>query len=137
MKSNKKPIDPWLDKMTSSLLEQRLGRLEHYPPAVIERATQVYRPFLKAYVEIIRLKGQHAIDEQAPDIRIDDSVVDEMRHFFSDYQHLTRAYIRMDHLIARLAEIDRDLESHLFQQIVDEINSPDRQVGKTMAGVLE
>ena len=134
--SDAAPTEQLIDALARNMIKQKLGLLENYPPSVIAHATKAYRPFLKAYLDIMRLKGPLTIDAKAPEIRIDESVVDEMRHFFSDYQHLTKAYLRMDNLIGKLALTSRNSEPHLFQQIIDEIHMPDRKDG-IMEGVIE
>ena len=136
MISNTQTVDRWIDKLALNLLEQKLGRLEQYPSSVIERAIQVYRPFLIAYLDIAQLQDSPTIAEQAPDFRIDKAVVDEMRHFFSDYQHLTREYIRMDNLIGRLAQTNRQIQPQRYRQVVDQILSPERQSG-IMTEIIE
>jgi len=136
MVADQEQKDDRVGRFALDLLKQKLGRLEAYPQSAVERAVQVYRPFLIAYLDIVQLQDLPTIDEQAPDFRIDKVVVDEMRHFFSDYQHLTREYIRMDNLIARLARTNRELEPHLFQQIVDDIHAPVREAD-IMKGVIE
>jgi hypothetical protein len=66
---------------------------------------------------------------------IDTAVVDEMRHFYSDYQHITRDFIRMERLLSQLGRTDREDQPQLYQQIIDEIRSP-AQKSDLMNGVM-
>jgi hypothetical protein len=122
--------------LTEALLVRKLGRLQDYPEALIEKARHTYALFLKAYLDTTRIKGADESPLQADTFRIDKSVVDEMRHFFSDYQHITREFIRVEGLLSRLAQTDREKEPHLYRQILDEIRSPGCE-SELMKGVIQ
>ena len=44
-----------------------------------------------------------------------------MRHFFSDYQNITRDFFRLNARMSRLAEIDEVGQPNLYRHAVDEI----------------
>jgi len=44
-----------------------------------------------------------------------------MRHFFSDYQHITNEFYKLNQMMDRLQEIDKDNQVKLYQHQIDEI----------------
>ena len=56
-------------------------------------------------------------------LSIDAELTDGMRYFFSDCQHITRAFYRLNQKMDRLWEIDRDNQYTLYQHKIDEILS--------------
>lgn len=122
--------------LAEARLTRKLGRLGDYPQAIVEQAQQTYEIFIGSYIDILRLKDPLHPADPAGTFQIDMAVVDEMRHFFSDYQHIAREFIRMEHLLSQLAQTDRQSQPQRYQQILDEIKSPgqkDEWLTKVMA----
>jgi len=46
-----------------------------------------------------------------------------MRHFFSDYQHITKAFLALNKQMDELHEIDRDQHPNLYEHMVASILS--------------
>lgn len=122
--------------LTEALLARKLRPARDYPAAFVQKVRQTYTQFLKAYLDLIQLQGSAAPALQADTFRVDETVVDEMRHFFSDYQHITREYIRVARLLASLGRIDRQKQPHLFQQVLDEVQTPGRE-SDLLKGVMQ
>jgi len=52
---------------------------------------------------------------------IDSELTDQMRHFFSDYQHITKKFYRLNQQMDRLQAMDKDIHLKLYQHRIDEI----------------
>ena len=104
-------------------MAEKLGPLEDLPRAVQERVREVYREFMKAYVEIVRIKDNRARDWLPESIRIDPEITEDMRHFFSDYQHITNEFLRIEAKIDNLKAIDRNRNPGRYEAQVDLILS--------------
>ena len=52
---------------------------------------------------------------------MDPGLADDMRHFFSDYQHITKKFYTLNKEIDRLCEIDKERQPNLFQHVLDDI----------------
>jgi hypothetical protein len=44
-----------------------------------------------------------------------------MRHFFSDYQHIAKAFLTLNRQIDELRDIDKDKQPNLYEHTVDSI----------------
>jgi hypothetical protein len=53
--------------------------------------------------------------------QLDLDLVDDMRHFFSDQQFITRKFIMLNAGIRQLREIDRGRQPDRFRSAVDEL----------------
>ena len=56
-------------------------------------------------------------------LTIDPALGDEMRHFFSDYQHITKAFLSLNKQIDELRGIDKDKQPNLYEHTVASILS--------------
>jgi len=54
-------------------------------------------------------------------LSIDPELADGMRHFYSDYQHITRKFFKLTQKLDQLQKIDRNNQSRLYQDKIDEI----------------
>jgi hypothetical protein len=109
--------------LAETAVAEKLGPLEDLPRAVQERVREVYREFMKAYVEIVRIKDNRARDWLPESIRIDPEIMEDMRHFFSDYQHITNEFLRIEAKIDNLKAIDRNRHPGRYAAQVDLILS--------------
>ena len=50
-----------------------------------------------------------------------------MRHFFSDYQHITKAFLTLNKQIDELREIDKDKQPNLYEHAAARILSRERR----------
>ena len=123
-------------KLATELLTRKLGRLGDYPETIVEQALQTYEVFVRAYIGIMRFKDPLYPADRTDSLQIDMAVVDEMRHFYSDYQHITRDFLRMDRLLSQLARTNRENQPQRYQQIIDEIRSPNEKAD-LMKGVMQ
>jgi len=87
----KNEAHPWLADMTEAAIEHHLGDISDFPETLKSRITNVYMPFVDGYINFLRQKDNQAPDWVPPKWAFDSELADDMRHFFSDYQHIVNA----------------------------------------------
>ena len=112
-----------VDRIVEQAIASQVGDIEALPPEVATRLKAVYREFMPAYVEIIRVKEKHSIAWQPQQIVPDPDVVEDMLHFFSDYQNLARRFKQINRQVNNLLKIDRRADRQRFERCVAEIVS--------------
>jgi hypothetical protein len=112
-----------IQALAETAMAEKLGPLEDLPRAVQAHVREVYREFMKAYVEIVRIKDNRARDWLPESIRIDPEITEDMRHFFSDYQHITNEFLHIQAKIDNLKAIDRNRTPGLYEELVNVILS--------------
>jgi hypothetical protein len=110
-----------LEKFCNETIEQRLGDISGLPEALVVKIRKVYRDFIKGYLNMLRQRDKKPADWMPDSLSIDAELADGMRHFFSDYQHITRAFYRLNRKMDRLREIDKDNQFTLYQHMIDDI----------------
>jgi hypothetical protein len=113
--------DSALENLCRAAIERRLSDLYGLPEELVKHVAKIYRRFIAGYLNILRQKENKAVDWTPETLSIDSELVDGMRHFFSDYQHITREYKILNQQIDRLREIDKDRQPLLFQRAIEEI----------------
>ena len=115
------------EKLTSATIEKRLANISSLPHEVADCIFKVYREFIACYLNVLRQREGKPADWMPEKLFIDSELVDEMRHFFSDYQHITRQFHRLDQQIDKLQDIDKirqpKLYRHMVEDILEEFNS--------------
>jgi hypothetical protein len=51
---------------------------------------------------------------------MDAELTNGMRHFFSDYQHITQAFYRLNRKMDQMQDIDQDSQATLYQHTRDD-----------------
>ena len=110
-----------LEKYCSATIERQLGDISGLPEELVAYLWKVYRDFITAYLNILRQRENKPSDWMPETLVIDTELADGMRHFFSDYQHITKAFYLLNRKIDRLREIDKDSQSDLYQHTIDDI----------------
>ena len=110
-----------LEKFCKTAIEQRLGDMSGLPKELITYIKKVYRDFITGYLNMLRQREKKPADWMPDSLSIDAELSDGMRHFFSDYQHITRAFYRLNRKMDRLREIDKDNQFTLYQHTIDDI----------------
>ena len=113
--------DNKLEKLCSAAIDRRLGDISGLPLELMEYVSQVYREFIASYLNILRQRDNKPADWVPDSLIIEAEVSDGMRHFFSDYQHITREFYKLNQKMDRLQQIDQNSQQHLFQHAIDEI----------------
>ena len=121
--------DPALDILCRTAIEENIGDISKLPEKLLNCVFKVYREFMACYLNILRQKKHRPADWIPARVTIDAGLTDQMRHFFSDYQHITKRYYKLNQDMARLGAMDRDRHPKLYQFTMDKIlegcKSPD------------
>ena len=110
-----------LEKFCNTAIEQRLGDISGLPEELVAYIRKVYRDFISGYLNMLRQKENKSADWTPEALSIDVELTNEMRHFFSDYQHITKAFYRLNRKMERLQDIDKNSQSTLYQHTIDDI----------------
>jgi len=110
-----------LDQLCRTAIKQNLGDLSELPKEVVDGVFHVYREFMTCYLNILRQKENKSADWMPENLAVDSELTDQMRHFFSDYQHITREFYILNQMIGRFQAMDKDNQVKLYQDQIDEI----------------
>jgi hypothetical protein len=110
-----------LEKICKTAIAQRLGDISGLPKELVEYIWNVYRKFISAYLNMLRQKENKPADWTPETLVVDSELTDGMKHFYSDYQHLTKEFFRLNQSIDSLQEIDRERQPNFYQHMVAEI----------------
>ena len=113
--------DNAIEKLCNQAIEQRLGDISGLPEKLVEYVWLVYREFISSYLNILRQSEKKPADWVPETLFIDAELTDDMRHFFSDYQHIAREFNRLNLKMDRLQEIDKDSQGNLYQHTIENI----------------
>ena len=113
--------DSILEKFCKDSIERRLGDISGLPKDFVEYVWKVYRDFIAGYLNMLRQRENKPASWKPETLVIDSELADGMRHFFSDYQHITREFCRLNQNMDRLQEIDKDKQFNLYQNMIDNI----------------
>jgi hypothetical protein len=121
--------DRTLEKLCRDAIEQRLGDISGLPEDLVAHVLGVYREFIACYLNMLRQSEKKSADWVPESLSIDPELADGMRHFFSDYQHITRSFYTLNRKIEGLQKIDKDSQSNLYRHAVDDILKHDHRSG--------
>lgn len=111
------------------VIETELGDIADLPPELVSRVRLVYQEFVSDYLDMLRQKDQKPIDWFPESWSPDLDLVDDMRHFFSDHQYITRKFFLLSAGIRRLRQIDIELQPELYRDMVNQLlQKPNRNV---------
>jgi hypothetical protein len=112
-----------MQQLIERAIKSEIGNIDQLPDAVAARVRDVYGEFMPVYTEMIRIKGNQHRDRRPAILPIDPDMVEDMLHFFSDYQHLTRAFKRLNREVKTLLSLDRHSEPHRYDELAESIVS--------------
>ena len=118
---NTAKTDNRIQRFCETIIAKRLGDISTLPNRLIEHVFHVYGDFIAAYLNVLRQKEGKPRDWFPESLSIDPALVDEMRHFFSDYQHTTKAFLTLNKQMDGLHGIDKDKQPNLYQHKVASI----------------
>ena len=113
--------DHALNIICRTAIEENLGDISNLPEELLDCVFKIYREFMNGYLNILRQNENRPADWIPARITIDAGLTDQMRHFFSDYQHITKRYYNLNREMARLGAMDRDRHQKLYQFTIDKI----------------
>jgi hypothetical protein len=112
-----------MQQLIDSAIKSEIGDIDQLPRSVAARVRDLYGEFIPVYAEMIRIKENQHRDWRPAILPIDPDMVEEMLHFFSDYQHLTRAFKRLNREVKILLALDRQSEPRRYDEWVESIVS--------------
>ena len=110
-----------IERLIRNAIHSEIGTIDELPRSVIERILAVYSEFIPVYTEMVRIKDNHPRGWHPDEISIDPDTVEDMLHFFSDYQHITKEFNRLNHQVKTLMMLDRNSERHRYDEWVKKI----------------
>ena len=110
-----------LEKLYREAIEKHLGDISKLPVELTDYVKQVYLEFITVYLNALRQKENKPSDWLPQTLSIDPELADDMRHFFSDSQHITKEFFILNTKIDRLAEIDKENQPNLYKHGIGEI----------------
>ena len=113
--------DSRIRSFCEAIIAKRLGDISTLPNRLVKHVFHVYGDFIAAYLNVLRQKEGKPRDWFPESLSIDPALVDEMRHFFSDYQHITKAFLTLNKQMDGLHGIDKDKQPNLYQHKVASI----------------
>ncbi len=113
--------DSALEDLCRQAIEHRLGDISGLPPDLAAHVLIVYREFVTCYLNILRQSEKKPADWMPESLFIDPELTDGMRHFFSDYQHITREFYILNQKIENLLQIEKSKQPNLYRHTIEDI----------------
>ena len=113
--------DRRIQQFCEDIITKRLGDISNLPERLVKYVIHVYCDFIAAYLNVLRQKEGKQLDWFPESLSIDPALGDEMRHFFSDYQHITKAFLSLNKQMDELREIDKNKQPNLYEHMVASI----------------
>jgi hypothetical protein len=114
-------LDNRIEHICEAIIAKRLGDISTLPEKLADYVFNVYGEFIAIYLNVLRQKESKPQEWVPETLSIDPTLVDDMRHFFSDYQHITKAFLALNKQIDELRGIDKDKQPNLYQHKVASI----------------
>ena len=110
-----------LEDLCDEAIQTHLGGTSDLPAALENHVRQIYRDFVDGYLNLLRQKENEGRDWFPEQWSMDPELADDMRHFFSDYQHLTHAFFILNDRIAQLRKFDKWRQPERYREAVDRV----------------
>ena len=115
------PSNHRIDQLCKNLIAETWGDRDDFPEELSSRADHICREFIVAYLNFLRQKEAGSPDWFPETLVIDWDLVDDMRHFFSDYQHITKSFLTLKRQLKMLQDIDKDKQPNAYQYMITDI----------------
>ena len=112
-----------IEQICKKIVTETWSQSADFTQELSEHVFAITCEFINGYLNFLRQKKGQPQDWLPESLTIDPAIVDDMRHFFSDYQHITKAFLTLNRQLKELHEIDREKEPKLYQHLVAEILS--------------
>ena len=110
-----------LEKCVGAAIKKHIGDISRLPEQLVDHIKRVYNEFVTVYLHVLRQKENKPIYWFPQAWSVDPDLADQMRHFFSDHQHITKEFFTLNAKIEQLSEIDRGSQPNLYRQAIDDI----------------
>lgn len=111
------PDDRWID----TVMHAEVARLASLPEKTRAAIQWVYRHVGRAYLGWRRIQAQQPATWLPPETRFDSELLDELGHFYSDYQRSVQALAAVRRNVARLQAIDPQTHPAAYRDVVDRL----------------
>ena len=105
-----------IHQLCRTLIAEMWGDRQDFPHPLDQYADRICREFIAGYLIFLRQKESKSPDWFPETLVIDWDLVDDMRHFFSDYQHITQSFLTLKRQLKSLRDID-----NAYQHMIDDI----------------
>ena len=112
-----------INQLCKTLIAETWGDRHDFPEELNPMANQICREFIVGYLNFLRQKEAKSMDWFPERLVIDWDLVDDMRHFFSDYQHITNAFLTLKGQFRELQDIKKHQQPHAYQHMIADILS--------------
>ena len=119
--------DRRMKRFCEATIAKRLGDISNLPERLVKYVIHVYGDFIAAYLNVLRQKEGKPRDWFPEEFSIDPALGDEMRHFFSDYQHIAKAFLTLNKQMDELRKIDKDKQPNLYEHTLAGILTPEHR----------
>ena len=110
-----------IEKLCVPSIKKNWGDISTLPQELKTYVKRVYCKFFTSYLNFLRQKEKKPAEWIPETLSIDPELANDMRHFFSDYQHITREYFLLNSKMERLLDIDKKRQPNLYRHIIDDI----------------
>ncbi len=110
-----------IDQLCKTLISETWGDGDNFPEELNSWANQIFREFIVGYLNFLRQNEAKSSDWFPKRLVIDWDLVDDMRHFFSDYQHITNSFLTLKRQMRELQAIDKHQQPHAYQHMITDI----------------
>ena len=128
--------DQALLQIIETVMTSTLGSMDTLPDNVVVKVREVYREFIPAYLEMIRIRDNHPRGWHPEKVVIEPDVVHGMGHFYSDYQQLARRFQDINRQVKHLMTLNRNEDTPRYDALVEQILSG-RKPTSVMSSLLE
>ena len=128
MEANGLGLKRWVDKV----INEELGSLDSLPMPVQQHIHSAYQEASKAYLGWRRVQEGQPNNWFPPEHTFDDRLLNELSHFFSDYQAPVRSVSAIRTIVNRLHSIDRSTNPDAYQSLIDQLlqDQPTRPISQ-------
>lgn len=112
-----------IQKLIEGAIQSEIGDIDRLPHHIAARIRDVYGKFIPIYLEMIRIRENHPRDWRPGVLPLEPDMLEDMLHFFSDHQHITRAFMRLNRRVQLLATLDPEKDSRRYTEVVESIVS--------------
>jgi hypothetical protein len=115
------PSNHRIDQLCKILIAETWGDRNIFPQELNQWANHICREFIAGYLNFLRQKEAKSPHWFPETLVIDWDLVDDMRHFFSDYQHITKSFLTLKRQFKMLQDIDKHKQPNSYHHMITDI----------------
>ena len=109
------------------VMESELGGVTHLPFNAQRRIETVYREIAKAYLGWRRVQEHQSEDWFPQESRFDSTLLGELGHFYSDYQHQVKSLEMIRRIVDLIKASDPSKDPHTYDQLINALTNYERK----------